>query len=305
MVSKNMFSKTRPFSRSKINKLLFVQPGFDFAKLESNDFEYLLELKNVRKSFLLSGHDATKKQRLTPREWWSQFFFKPSKLGATKLTEENSVEVLHGIDLKIKRGEMVAIMGTSGSGKSTLMNIIGTLDRPTSGQYLFAGFDITQFSREDLSKLRGRKIGFVFQSFNLLSNLSVAKNILRPMMYAQVPANSRASRVAEVLEVVSLLDKKDSDPLRLSGGQQQRVAIARALVMKPELILADEPTGALDSKTAQLVMLELQRINRTLGTTIVLVTHDAQTARYAQRIIRVKDGLIARVEKGGQSCSGN
>lgn len=205
---------------------------------------------------------------------------------------KNKSEVLKGINLQIKQGEFVAIMGPSGSGKSTLMNIIGTLDRPSSGQYLFAGKRIDQFKEKELAKLRNKEIGFVFQSFNLLSRLTVAKNIERPMMYGHVPMAERQPRILEVLKLVDLENKYNEPPLNLSGGQQQRIALARALVMKPKLILADEPTGALDSKTARKVMEGLKEINQQQGTTIVLVTHDSATAKYAQKIIRVKDGHV-------------
>jgi putative ABC transport system ATP-binding protein len=172
------------------------------------------------------------------------------------------------------------------------MNIIGTLDNLTSGEYLFEGERVDDFKPEKLAELRNKRIGFIFQSFNLLPRLSVAKNIERPMMYGQIPKPQRRLRIEEVLDKVGLLEKKDAMPLELSGGQQQRVAIARALVMTPALILADEPTGALDSKTSAKVMSELQQINRDTQTTMILVTHDEKTASYAHRIIKVQDGLI-------------
>ncbi|MDO5561425.1 MAG: ABC transporter ATP-binding protein [bacterium] len=205
---------------------------------------------------------------------------------------ETAAEVLHGISLKINQGEMVAIMGTSGSGKSTLMNILGTLDHLSSGDYFFAGKKIDDYKPEQLARLRNREIGFVFQSFNLLPRLTVEKNIERPMLYGQVPKTERQARINNVLEKVGLLDKKDKYPLKLSGGQQQRVALARALVMQPNLILADEPTGALDSKTATMVMNELKHINQDTGTTIVIITHDERVASFAQRTIHLQDGKI-------------
>lgn len=203
-------------------------------------------------------------------------------------------EVLHGIDLQIKRGEMVAIMGASGSGKSTLMNILGTLDHPSSGDYFFAGKNITEYQAQQLARLRNKEIGFVFQSFNLLPRLTVAKNIERPMLYGQIPKSERADRIAAVLNKVGLLDKQNSYPLQLSGGQQQRVAIARALVMQPALILGDEPTGALDSKTANMVMTELVKINQETSTTMVIITHDAHVAKYAHRTIHLQDGKVVK-----------
>ncbi len=205
---------------------------------------------------------------------------------------EMATEILHGLDLKIAKGEMVAIMGASGSGKSTLMNILGTLDKASSGDYLFAGKKIDDYTTEQLADLRNHEIGFVFQSFNLLPRLTVEKNIERPMLYGQVPKGERAVKAAEVLSKVGLEDKKDKYPLKLSGGQQQRVALARALVMTPKLILADEPTGALDSKTAIMVMNELTKINRETGTTIAIITHDEKVAKFAQRTIRIQDGRI-------------
>ena len=201
-------------------------------------------------------------------------------------------EVLHGIDMTINKGEMVAIMGASGSGKSTLMNILGTLDRPTTGDYYFDEKKIDDYTPAQLANLRNKQIGFVFQSFNLLPRLSVGKNIERPMLYGQVPKEQRADRIKLVLEKVDLLAKKNSFPLNLSGGQQQRVAIARALIMKPALILGDEPTGALDSKTAIMVMNELVKVNQETGTTVVIITHDKQTAAYADRTIHLQDGKI-------------
>lgn len=207
---------------------------------------------------------------------------------------ETETEVLHGLDLTINRGEMVAIMGTSGSGKSTLMNILGTLDHLTSGDYYFAGKKIDTYTNAQLADLRNQKIGFVFQSFNLLPRLTVAKNIERPMLYGQIPKNERQSRIEAALTKVGLLDKKDKYPLKLSGGQQQRVAIARALIMNPELILADEPTGALDTATATMVMQEFQKINRETGTTLIIITHDPHVATFAQRTIQLQDGKIIK-----------
>lgn len=216
------------------------------------------------------------------------------KVTKTYGTGPSAVEVLHGIDFEVKKGEFVAIMGASGGGKSTLMNIIGTLDKLTTGEYFFEGQRIDQLNSVQLAQLRNQRIGFVFQSFNLLTRINVSKNIERPMMYGQIPPNQRQERIKSVLEKMQLADKIKAMPLELSGGQQQRIAIARALVMNPALILADEPTGALDSKTATLVMEELKRINQESGTTLILVTHDQKTADYADRIIRIADGRIIK-----------
>lgn len=229
------------------------------------------------------------KKLTTPK---TQPLIKLKKLVKVYGEGETATEVLHGISLEIDPGEMVAIMGTSGSGKSTLMNILGTLDRLSGGDYFFAGKKIDDYEPEQLARLRNQEIGFVFQSFNLLPRLTVEKNIERPMLYGQVPKAERQTRIDAVLEKVGLLDKKDKYPLKLSGGQQQRVALARALVMQPNLILADEPTGALDSKTATMVMNELRRINQETGTTIVIITHDERVASFAQRIIYLQDGKI-------------
>ncbi len=227
---------------------------------------------------------------------------KKSKVSLLKLhkitkvygSDNTATEVLHGVSLEIFRGEVVAIMGASGSGKSTLMNILGILDRSTTGDYFFAGKKIDDYTPVQLAELRNQQIGFVFQSFNLLPRLNVVKNIERPMLYGQIVKTERAVRIANVLDKVGLLNKKDSYPLQLSGGQQQRVAIARALVMKPALILADEPTGALDSKTAVMVMNELIKVNRETGTTIIIITHDPNVAKFAHRTIRLQDGKVVK-----------
>ncbi len=203
-------------------------------------------------------------------------------------------EVLHGIDMTIHKGEMVAIMGASGSGKSTLMNILGTLDRSTTGDYYFDEKKIDDYTAVQLANLRNKQIGFVFQSFNLLPRLTVEKNIERPMLYGQIPHEQRIERIKSVLDKVGLLEKKDNYPLNLSGGQQQRVAIARALIMQPALILGDEPTGALDSKTAKMVMNELVKVNQETGTTVVIITHDPNIAQFAHRTIHLQDGKVIK-----------
>ncbi len=201
------------------------------------------------------------------------------------------VHALAGVSLSINKGEFVAVMGSSGSGKSTLMNIIGCLDRPTSGRYLLDGTDVSGMDRNRLAEVRNRTLGFVFQSFNLLSRTSALENVELPMLYAGVSTRERAARAAKALDRVGLGRRLDHHPSQLSGGQQQRVAIARALVTNPQVILADEPTGNLDSKTSIEVMALFQELGRT-GITVVLVTHEPDIAQYASRVITMKDGQV-------------
>jgi len=213
--------------------------------------------------------------------------------GVAKVYQMGDVEVraLRGVTLKVQQGEFVAIMGASGSGKSTLMNIIGCLDRPTKGRYLLEGHEVSNLSRDELARIRNRTIGFVFQSFNLLSRTTALENVELPLVYAGLSRRERHKRAAEALERVGLGDRIEHHPNQLSGGQQQRVAIARALVSQPKLILGDEPTGNLDSRTSVEVMSLLQDLGRS-GITVLLVTHEADIARYASRAITVKDGLV-------------
>jgi putative ABC transport system ATP-binding protein len=209
------------------------------------------------------------------------------------------VHALRGVSLTIREGEFVAIMGTSGSGKSTTMNIIGCLDRPTRGSYTLDGADVSALSKDERADIRLQKIGFVFQGFNLLSRTSARENVELPMLYAGAEAEERRRRADAALASVGLAGREGNHPNQLSGGQQQRVAIARALVNRPKLILADEPTGALDSRTSVEVMEIFQRLNREQGITLVLVTHEPDIAAYADRVVVFKDGRIksdARVE---------
>jgi putative ABC transport system ATP-binding protein len=202
------------------------------------------------------------------------------------------VQALRGIDLTIERGEFVAVMGASGSGKSTIMNIIGCLDRPTSGVYFLEGQDVSALSADQWAHIRNRKIGFVFQGFNLLQRTSAVENVELPMMYNGLSSKARRERALNVLGLVGLAERSHHLPNQLSGGQQQRVAIARALVNRPSLILADEPTGNLDTKTSDEIMELFQNLNEQEGITVVLVTHEPDIAEYAKRRIVFRDGLI-------------
>jgi putative ABC transport system ATP-binding protein len=201
------------------------------------------------------------------------------------------VEALRGINLTIRKGEYVAIMGASGSGKSTLMNVLGCLDRATSGEYLLSGQNVNELSDEELSQFRGRTIGFVFQAFNLIPQLNVEENVAVPLFYQNVDKHNRNRRAVEALQLVGLADRLGHRPRELSGGQQQRVAIARALVTSPVILMADEPTGNLDSKTGAAILDTLDRLHRE-GMTIIMVTHDDNVAARCERIVRLKDGLI-------------
>jgi putative ABC transport system ATP-binding protein len=202
------------------------------------------------------------------------------------------VHALRGVSLTIREGEFVAIMGASGSGKSTTMNIIGCLDRPTRGTYILDGEDVSQLSKDVRADIRNQKIGFVFQGFNLLSRTSALENVELPMLYLGVDSAARHQRAMEALAAVGLAGREQNHPNQLSGGQQQRVAVARSLVNNPALILADEPTGNLDSRTSVEVMEIFQRLNRERSITLVLVTHEPDIAQYAQRVVVFKDGKI-------------
>ena len=209
---------------------------------------------------------------------------------------EAEVRALRGVDLHVEKGEFVAIMGSSGSGKSTLMNIVGCLDRPTSGSYLLDGIEVSALGKAELAEVRNKILGFVFQSFNLLARTTALENVEVPMLYSGVGGKERHQRALEALAKVGLEQRKDHHPNQLSGGQQQRVAIARALVNRPKVILADEPTGNLDSKTSINVMALFQELGRS-GITVVLVTHEPDIAEYASRVVVVKDGLIQSDER--------
>jgi putative ABC transport system ATP-binding protein len=216
----------------------------------------------------------------------------------TKVYRMGDVDVhaLRGVTLRIEQGEIIAIMGSSGSGKSTLMNVIGCLDRPTTGRYLLAGQDISTLHRSELAEIRNRQLGFVFQHFHLLARTSAIENVELPLLYAGVPTRERRRRASEALFRVGLGDRLDHHPNQMSGGQQQRVAIARALVGNPKVILADEPTGALDSRTGVEIMALFQELWRS-GITVVLVTHEPDIAAHAARVLVMKDGSVRSDEK--------
>lgn len=219
----------------------------------------LVELRNVKKSFRLGGEQ---------------------------------VEILHGIDLVVEKGEFVAMMGPSGSGKSTTMNILGCLDKPTSGQYFLDGRDVSELNRDELAAIRNSTIGFVFQGFNLLQRTSTVENVELPMLYAGVHAKERRERAKEALVRMGLGERLYHEPSQLSGGQQQRVAIARGIVNHAPILMADEPTGNLDSKTSDEIMRLFQQLNREEGITIILVTHEPDVAAFAGRELLFRDGVI-------------
>lgn len=206
--------------------------------------------------------------------------------------QENELEILHGINLDIAKGEFISIVGESGSGKTTLMNIIGILDRPTEGTYLLDGISVADAKDRELSHIRNQKIGFVFQTYNLISRTTALKNVELPMLYAGVPKKERKERAEYYLEMMGMAERMSHKPDELSGGQKQRVAIARALCNDPAILLADEPTGALDSETGRTIMDIFHRLNEEQGKTIVLITHSKELAEETQRIVTIQDGQI-------------
>lgn len=215
----------------------------------------------------------------------------------------NELEILHGINLTVKQGEFVSIVGASGSGKSTLMNIIGVLDRPTKGNYVLDGVDISEAKDNELSAIRNKKIGFVFQTYNLVSRTSALKNVELPMLYGKIDRKKRRERAKELLEMVGMGERMSHKPDELSGGQKQRVAIARAMANDPAIILADEPTGALDSSTGRLIMDLFHELHKKQGKTIVLITHSNELADETERIITLKDGVITGERNGANYVS--
>ncbi len=221
--------------------------------------------------------------------------------GITKkyfIGQPNELEILHGMNIDVCRGEFVSIVGESGSGKSTLMNIIGALDKPTSGSYYLNGTDMVSVKDKEISHIRNREIGFVFQTYNLIGRMNAQKNVELPMLYAGIGAKERAKRAQELLAMVGMQDRMKHMPNELSGGQKQRVAIARAMANNPSILLADEPTGALDSATSREVMDLFHELHQKQGVTIVLITHNEHLAEESQRIIRISDGRVIGVRKG-------
>lgn len=214
------------------------------------------------------------------------------------LGQPNELEILHDINFSVQEGEFVSIVGPSGSGKSTLMNLIGVLDRPTEGRYFLDGIDLSRVTDNDLSDIRNKKIGFVFQTYNLIAKTNAQKNVELPMLYAGLGRSERRARARELLEMEEMTDRARHLPEELSGGQKQRVAIARAMANDPAIILADEPTGALDTKTGRLVMDLFHRLHRERGKTIILITHSPELAAETDRIIAIRDGQI--MDQGGR-----
>lgn len=216
--------------------------------------------------------------------------------------QPNELEILHKIDLSVEEGEFISIVGESGSGKTTLMNIIGALDRPTGGEYYLEGMDVCLAKDKRLSELRNQKIGFIFQTYNLIARTTALSNVELPMLYAGVTKAERMARAQELLAMVGMEDRMQHRPDELSGGQKQRVAIARAMANDPAILLADEPTGALDSKTGRTIMDIFHRLHKEQGKTIVLITHSRELAEETGRIVTLRDGEITGIRKGGAVC---
>lgn len=231
-----------------------------------------------------------------------KFLIETNNLSRKYLLGDNIVYALREVSFVLKKGELVAIMGPSGSGKSTMMNLLGCLDTPTAGSYLLNGVNVLELTQEELAETRNKKIGFVFQSFNLMARTSALENVQLPLLYSQLEKSDRVNRAKNKLVEVGLSDRMEHHPSQLSGGQQQRVAIARALVNEPELILADEPTGALDTKSGIEIMSIIQKLNKN-GMSVIIVTHEENVACFADRIIRFRDGQITDDEQVAKPVS--
>jgi len=240
----------------------------------------------MKKTIKKKLNKKTKKVLIKLKDVWKTYY-----LG------ENVLNVLKEINLEINKSEFVVIIGPSGSGKSTLMNQVGVLDTPTKGKIFLSGTDISTLSESELAQLRGKKIGFVFQQFNLIPTLTALENVILPTIFQNIPENERLDKAENLLKMVGLGDRMDHKPSELSGGQQQRVAIARALVNDPEIILADEPTGNLDSKSGQQVMDMLTKLHSQDKKTVILVTHDTELVRYSEKTIYLKDGEVVKIKK--------
>lgn len=240
--------------------------------------------------------EKTKEKKKAEKIKQSEFIIELEDVWKTYCIGEVIVNALSGLTLKVKRGEFLAVMGPSGSGKSTSMNMIGCLDVPSKGRIFLEGIDISELHESDLAQIRGQKIGFIFQKFNLIPTLTAKENIMLPMTFQGIPLALREKKAKELLKLVELEERENHSPGELSGGQQQRVAIARALANNPEVILADEPTGNLDTKTGGTVMEYLKKLHETQNKTIVLVTHDLNVAKSADRIEYLKDGKLSKRE---------
>lgn len=284
---------------STIQFLVFsVKTTCYMISIASGTFILILSLLCFYTFYKMLSYPQTYQSLISEVEERNKSEYTVELIDVVKIYKVGPIEVpaLNGVNLKVKKGEFIAIMGPSGSGKSTLLNLIGALDRPTSGKVIIDGIDISKLSDDDLAKLRNKKVGFVFQAYNLINRSTVLRNVELPALIGGIPKKERMEKAIKLLEALGLGDTIYRKPKTLSGGQQQRVAIARAVVNDPEIILADEPTGNLDSKSGREVMLYLRKMNRELGTTVIVVTHDREIAEMTDRIVHIKDGRISGEE---------